>query len=42
MHDHPTAAHFGIEATYNRIKEKYWWKGMRNDIETYVKTCKQC
>jgi Integrase zinc binding domain len=40
MHDHPTAAHFGIESTYNRIKEKYWWKGMRKDIEAYVKTCK--
>ena len=42
MHDHPTAAHFGIESTYNRIKERYWWKGMRKDIEAYVKTCKQC
>src|ERR1700733_10221310 len=42
MHDHPMAAHFGIESTYNRIKEKYWWKGMRKDVETYVKTCKQC
>ena len=27
MHDHPTAAHFGIESTYNRIKEKYCYFG---------------
>ena len=24
MHDHPMSAHFGIEATYQRIKEKYY------------------
>jgi hypothetical protein len=42
MHDHPTAAHFGIESTYNRVKERYYWKGMKNDIHEYVKTCYQC
>ena len=24
MHDNELAAHFGIEATIDRIKEKYW------------------
>jgi uncharacterized protein YihD (DUF1040 family) len=42
IHDHPTAAHFGIEATYNRIKDRYYWKNMRKDIEGYVKSCNKC
>src|ERR1043165_7397183 len=42
IHDHELSAHMGIEATYNRIKEKYCWKGMRKDIETYVRSCDRC
>jgi len=42
MHDHPMSAHFGIEATYQRTKERYYWKNMRKDVETYVKSCNQC
>ena len=41
-HDHETAAHFGIDTTYDKIKEKYYWPTMRKDIEIYVKTCDQC
>lgn len=41
-HDSELAAHFGIKATYNRIKEKYYWKNMRKDIEEYVKSCWSC
>ena len=41
-HDHPTGAHFGLVATYNKIKEKYYWKGMKQDIENYIKTCDKC
>ena len=42
MHDAPTSAHFGVRATYNKTKERYNWKGMLKDIETYVKSCDQC
>jgi Integrase zinc binding domain len=42
MHDNELSAHFGIEATYERINERYWWKNMRRDIEVYVKTCYKC
>src|SRR5215470_12873108 len=42
MHDHPTSAHFGINATYEKTKERYYWKNMKKDIEEYVKTCDQC
>jgi His(2)-Cys(2) zinc finger. len=42
MHDHPLSAHFGIGATYEKMKERYYWKGMRKDIEIYVKSCDKC
>ena len=41
-HDHELSGHFGIDTTYDRIKNKYYWKGMRKDIETYVKSCDSC
>src|SRR6185503_15272943 len=41
-HDHPTAGHFGMDATYNKIVQHYYWKGMRKDIEDYVKGCDHC
>ena len=33
MHDHPTSAHFAIETTFNRIREKYYWPKMYEDIK---------
>ncbi|CAB4407104.1 unnamed protein product [Rhizophagus irregularis] len=42
MHDHELSAHFGIQATYEKIKEKYWWKNMKRDVEEYVKSCDNC
>ncbi|GET50176.1 putative integrase core domain protein [Rhizophagus irregularis DAOM 181602=DAOM 197198] len=37
MHNHKLSAHFGIKATQNKIREKYWWIKMMKDIENYVK-----
>jgi hypothetical protein len=42
FHDHPISAHFATQATYDKIKERYYWKGMLKDIESYVKSCNQC
>lgn len=41
-HDKPTAAHLGVSKTHSRILEKYYWPGMRHDINYYVKTCRVC
>ena len=42
LHDHELSAHFGIRATQEKAREKYYWKGMDKDIEDYVKSCEQC
>jgi hypothetical protein len=42
IHDHELSAHFGIRATQNKAREKYYWKNMDKDIENYVKSCDRC
>jgi transposase InsO family protein len=42
MHDHPTAGHFASKTMYEKLKERYYWKGMKQDIEEYVRTCDSC
>jgi hypothetical protein len=42
MHSHPTSGHLGTEATFQRLKDKYYWPQMYNDIKAYVTTCDNC
>jgi transposase InsO family protein len=41
-HDIPIAGHLGNNRMYNRIKERYYWKNMRSDVENYIKKCPPC
>lgn len=41
-HDAPTAGHYGIERTIQRITSRYYWTGMRRYITEYVKRCIDC
>ena len=41
-HNHPTGGHFGKDAVFRKISERYYWKGMSKDIEEYVKKCDSC
>src|SRR5215204_925112 len=42
MHNHPTAAHMGIDATYGKIRERYYWDGMRKDVIRHIEYCDSC
>jgi Integrase zinc binding domain/RNase H-like domain found in reverse transcriptase/Reverse transcriptase (RNA-dependent DNA polymerase) len=42
FHDTLWAGHRGIWATYNKIKERYWWKGLYKDVEEFVASCTEC
>lgn len=35
-HDTPTAGHYGIERTYQRIARRFYWPGMRKAITEHV------
>ncbi|MCU7901933.1 MAG: DDE-type integrase/transposase/recombinase [Candidatus Thiodiazotropha sp. (ex Lucinoma aequizonata)] len=41
-HDLPSAGHQGVARTLSRVKEKFWWYGMSQDIRSYVATCSAC
>ncbi|GET60683.1 DDE-type integrase/transposase/recombinase [Rhizophagus irregularis DAOM 181602=DAOM 197198] len=41
-HSDPLAGHFSIDETYRRIKIRYYWPQMFNDIRDYVKSCDEC
>lgn len=42
FHDSLWTEHRGIWATYNKIKEQYWWKGLYKDVEDFVASCTKC
>ena len=41
-HDHPTAAHFGPNRTYVKLKNRYYWPQMRSSIDRYIESCSPC
>jgi hypothetical protein len=38
-HDSPRAGHRGTWATFEKLKEKYWWPGLYKDVHRFVTTC---
>src|SRR6266540_449112 len=41
-YEHPLSGHFGLEATLIKLKERYYWPKMKNDVKSYIQTCNQC
>ena len=33
VHDHIAGAHFGLNKTLSKLKQRYWWKGMFKYVE---------
>ena len=42
VHDHIAGAHFGLNKTFSKLKQRYYWKGMFKDVEHWVKSCVEC
>ena len=36
VHDHIAGAHFGLNKTFSKLKQRYWWKGMFKDVEHWA------
>jgi hypothetical protein len=36
-HDPPLAGHQGIERTIEKVKSRYYWRGISKDVSAYVK-----
>jgi hypothetical protein len=42
MHNDPTSGHLGTEATFNKIRSRYYWPQFYDDIKKYVESCDAC
>lgn len=42
VHDSVTTAHPGIHKTTLLLSAQYFWKGIQNDVATYVRNCHAC
>ncbi|CAF2678618.1 unnamed protein product [Rotaria sp. Silwood2] len=41
-HSAPLSGHFGVQRTYLKIKNKYWWPNMKQSIIQYIQSCLPC
>src|SRR6266498_1161570 len=41
-YEHPLSGHYGLEATLSKLKKRYYWPKMKDDIKSYIQTCDQC
>jgi hypothetical protein len=41
-HDSPLAGHYGVEKTVMKIRQRYFWPTIRQDVAKHVKTCLDC
>lgn len=42
FHDIPSSAHLGADKMLERIRQSFYWPGMKCDIEKYCKQCHNC
>ena len=42
MHNVPNAGHFGVKATIDKIRQRYFWPTMGEDVRKYIETCDTC
>ena len=41
-HEHRTAGHFGIAATVYKVQQRFFWPGMRRELQQKVAECVKC
>ena len=41
-HNRTSSGHSGMENTYRRISQLFYWKNLRDDINQYVRSCRVC
>lgn len=42
LHDSRTASHFGRDRTLAKVRERFYWPGMTDDIARWCQTCLPC
>jgi hypothetical protein len=42
LHDEPYSGHLSVDKTWSKVFNRYYWPGMRQDIEHYIASCVVC
>ena len=42
LHTSLMGGHKGVNQTYKKIRQRYYWPGMRNDLLDYIRKCPEC
>jgi len=42
FHDDILSCHLGVQKTYKKVEERFFWKNMRKDVTTFVLRCLVC
>lgn len=42
IHDHVSGGPFGIDKTFQKAEQRYWWKRMFKDVEHWCRSCQDC
>jgi hypothetical protein len=42
VHDSPLAGHHGFFKTYRQVKERFSWKGLKQDVMRHISECVTC
>lgn len=42
VHDSPIKGHSGYLKTFHRVKQDFFWKGMKIDVKNHIKCCEGC
>ena len=42
LHDLPSAGHLGVNKMTDKVRQRYYWKGWREDIEDHCRRCTKC
>ena len=41
-HNHLFGGHLGVKRTYAKLEERYYWKGMYQDVKNWIAVCDDC
>jgi hypothetical protein len=41
-HDIRSSGHLGIQKTIGRVRQRFYWPGLQDDVRRYVNGCEQC
>ena len=42
FHNNPSAGHLGVSNTLEKVRRRFYWHGMREDVEMHVRRCVPC